>query len=174
MKTPFKSIIILALAAGLFASCKKTGETGTVSIRMTDAPAAYDAVNVEVTSVELQVAGQGWTTLNTNAGVYDLLQLQNGVDTLLATGVSLPVGRVNQMRLILGSNNTIVQSGVSFPLLLSSQDETGLKLNLNYDFQAGVNYEIKFDFVADQSVVTGGNGTFRLKPVLKVVHINVV
>src|SRR5882757_1163285 len=30
-----------------------------------------------------------WTTLNTNAGVYDLLTLRNGLDTLLASGFIL-------------------------------------------------------------------------------------
>jgi len=174
MKTSLKIIAVLLLSAGLFASCKKEQETGDITIRMTDAPAAFDAANVEITSIQMQVAGGGWVTLNTNAGIYDLLQLQNGIDTVVATGTALPVGRVNQMRLILGTNNTIIQNGVSFPLLLSSQDKTGLKLNLNYDFQAGVNYEIKFDFVADESIVTEGNGSFRLKPVLKTVYINVV
>lgn len=174
MKMLLKPVIVLFLGTGLFASCKKDGETGKVTVRMTDAPAAFDAVNVEITSVEIQVAGQGWTTLNTQAGIYDLLQLQHGIDTVLATGVSLPAGRVNQMRLILGSANSIVESGVSFPLLLSSQDESGLKLNLDYEFKAGLNYEIKFDFVADQSVLTQGQGSFRLKPVLKTVHIHEV
>lgn len=160
-----------ALMTLLIFSCAKSGETGEIVVKMIDAPIQADSVNVEIVRVDLHSSAQGWISLPTQGGIYNLLELQHGVDTTLVPGGSIPAGKVNQMRLILGQNNRIVVDSVSFPLLLSSQDETGLKLNLNYDFQANTNYEIKFDFVADESVILQGNGSYRLKPVLKKVHI---
>jgi hypothetical protein len=70
------------------------------------------------------------------------------------------------VRLILGQKDSIIIAGVSFPLALSSQDETGLKLNIHQTLAANVHYTLVLDFVASQSIVAEGNGTYRLKPVL--------
>src|SRR5690606_12221495 len=145
-------------------------ETGNIIVKMTDAPINADMVNVDIVGVSVHAAGN-WINLNTNGGVYNLLDLQNGIDTTLVPGGSIPAGKVNHMRLILGQNNTIMVDSVSYPLLLSSQDESGFKLNINKDFLPGVDYIIKFDFVADESVVEQGNRQYRLKPVLKTVYI---
>lgn len=169
MRTALRFIILL-IPISIF-SCKNEKETGNIIVKMTDAPINADMVNVEVLGVSVHAAGN-WINLNTNGGIYNLLDLQNGVDTTLVPGGSIPAGKVNQMRLILGQNNTIMVDSVVHPLLLSSQDETGLKLNINKDFLPGVNYLIKFDFVADESIVEQGNGQYRLKPVLKTVYID--
>lgn len=163
---------VAVFAAIFFSACKKDKYTGPVTVRMTDAPAAFDSVNVEIVRVEIHSDAQGWIILPSNPGIYNLLQLQNGVDTVLATAAQLPAGHVSQMRLILGGNNYVVSTGTVTPLELSSQDQTGLKLNLNYTFDPNVAYEILFDFVASESIVEQGNGQFRLKPVLKTVSVN--
>lgn len=168
MKAVLKTGLVMMVFA-LF-SCKNEKETGNIIVKMTDAPINADMVNVDIVGVSVHAAGN-WINLNTNGGVYNLLDLQNGIDTTLVPGGSIPAGKVNQMRLILGQNNTIMVDSVSYPLLLSSQDESGLKLNINKDFLPGVDYIIKFDFVADESVVEQGNRQYRLKPVLKTVYI---
>jgi hypothetical protein len=56
--------------------------------------------------------------------------------------------------------------GVVSSLLLSSEDETGLKINIHKNLLGGVTYDLLIDFDADQSVVDEGNGSYRLKPVL--------
>ena len=38
-------------------------------------------------------------------GVYNLLDLSNGADTLLATGLTLQ-GRINKIKLVLGNSNS--------------------------------------------------------------------
>lgn len=155
----------------LFAACKKERYTGEVTVRMTDAPAAFDSVNVEIVEVQMHSDAQGWATLPTEAGIYNLLELQNGIDTVIAGIQQFPAGKATQMRLILGETNYVVAGGMVTPLELSSQDKTGLKINLNYDFAPNVNYEILIDFVASESIVTQGNGSLRLKPVIHTVHI---
>lgn len=159
------------LAVILLPACKKEKYTGEVSVRMTDAPASFDSVNVEIVEVQLHSDAQGWTTIPTQAGMYNLLELQNGIDTVIAGIQQFPAGHATQMRLILGETNYVVAGGTVTPLELSSQDRTGIKINLNYDFDANVNYEILIDFVASESIVSQGNGTLRLKPVIHTVHV---
>lgn len=138
-------------------------------VRMTDAPAAYSAVNIDLQAVE--VIGNGNTTmLNVNPGIYNLLNFSNGVDTLIASG-SLTVDKVQQIRLILGPNNSITTSGGStYPLSTPSAQQSGLKLQVHQELQAGVAYYVLLDFDANKSIVTEGNGSYSLKPVIRTIE----
>ncbi len=175
MKATTKFFILAALFL-IFVSCGKNRGTGTLTVKMKDQPIAYSNVFIEVLGVELHHSKPnqedgGWQILDTEAGVYDLLTLQDGVLATLAEDETLPVGYVNQMRLILGSNNSVVIDSDTFPLLLSSQDKTGLKFNLNAEIIDDGEVEVIFDFDAEKSIVIEGNGQYRLKPVLKVESI---
>ena len=161
--------IPLLFACCIFTSCDNDEESGTatLSVRLHDQPAAIDSALVEIIEVRVHVADTGWLTLNTDTGIYDLLLLQNGVDTLLVPPQLLPAGKLSQIRFILGDDNRVVVDSISYPLLLSSQDESGLKLNLHETIQAGQQYVLSVDFDAAQSIIQQGNGSYRLKPVLK-------
>lgn len=106
--------------------------------------------------------------LNTTAGIYNLLDFTNGVSVLLATSV-LNDARVNQVRLILGPNNTIVRDGITYPLSTPSAEQSGLKLQVNQTLVANIENSILIDFDANTSVIQTGNGTYKLKPVLRTV-----
>ncbi|PBQ33014.1 hypothetical protein CNR22_14920 [Sphingobacteriaceae bacterium] len=137
-------------------------------VRMTDAPGPYTAVNIDLQAVE--ITGNGNTTqLNVNAGIYNLLNFSNGLDTLIATG-SLYVDKVEQIRLILGPNSTVVKGGVTYPLSTPSAEQSGLKLQVHQTLQAGVAYYVLLDFDANQSIVEKGNGSYSLKPVIRTVE----
>ncbi|MBI3136660.1 MAG: DUF4382 domain-containing protein [Bacteroidetes bacterium] len=166
MKQTTKMTSILLAATCIMAACQKEKGTGFMNIRMVDVPVNFDEVNVEVEQIKVHHSGSGWLDLATNAGVYDLLDLQNGVSAALVTGEELPVGHLTQMRLILGDDNTVMVDSTYFPLILSSQDKSGLKLNLNTDIDVNDSVEVVFDFDAEKSIVIEGNNTFRLKPVL--------
>ena len=136
MKTTGKFLVALLSFIILLVACNKKGQTGTMTVKMKDNPVEFEAVFVEILRVEVQHSSStegssGWVSLETAAGIYNLLELQNGLTATLSNDVTLPVGRVNQMRLILGSQNSVQVEGQEFPLLLSSQDQTGLKFNLN-------------------------------------------
>lgn len=169
MKKNF-AICLVCLAAIFtvsFEGCRKDDShpTSTLVISMKDAPASFDQVNVEVTEIQVHHDDEGWITVPVTDSVYDLLQLQGNHAAFLANAV-LPSGTVSQVRLILGADNSIVVGGTHYPLLLSSEDETGLKLNIHKELTGGVTYDLLIDFDADSSVVDGGNGSYRLKPVL--------
>ncbi len=139
-----------------------------LSVSLTDAPGNYDAVMVDVQSVEVVGSNGNTITLNTNNRIYNLLNLSNGVDTLLATG-DLDPGTISQIRLVLGTNNSVTKDGVVYPLSTPSAMQSGLKLNVNKTFESGVKYAILLDFDANQSIVLTGNDTYQLKPVIRTI-----
>lgn len=148
-------------------------ETARVVVRMTDAPGDYDAVFVDVVDVmihtEATAGDEGWVSLgNVQTGVYDLLELTGGVTQLLADA-EVPAGRLGQIRLVLGNNNTVVVNGESQSLSTPSAQQSGLKLQVNEELEAGQQYEFLLDFDVDQSIVSAGSsGGYSLKPVIRV------
>lgn len=163
------SVIIGGLA--LVAGCRKDSNSGngTLQVRMTDAPGAYDAVNIDVVGAEVHSDAQGWITLNNvHTGVYNLLDLTNGTDTIIATA-DIPSGTISQLRLILGSNNSVVIDGASHPMTVPSGSESGLKINIHDEVQTGETTTVLLDFNAGASVVAQGNGDYHLKPVIHAV-----
>lgn len=174
MKTLRNLAMLSAGALMLVTACKKEESAGNgttpVTVRMTDAPANYDQVNVDVIGVEFKVNSETTVNLDVNPGVYNLLDFVNGADTLIASA-DVPSGTLSQVRLILGSNNSIVVDGQPHPLATPSAMQSGLKLNVHSTLQPGVLYELLLDFDANQSIVVTGNGEYQLKPVIRVVSV---
>ncbi|MEO7311541.1 MAG: DUF4382 domain-containing protein [Chitinophagaceae bacterium] len=164
--------LVLFGLAGLTA-CKKESDNSTkstVQLRMTDGPGDWQQVNLDIREVKIKFVEDssdtdGWESLQTNGGIYDVLRLQNGLDTLLATG-SFPIDRaVREIRLILGPNNSIKVLGVVYPLTIPSGAESGLKIKLNKKLLPLVT-PVLIDFDAALSIKEE-NGGYKLKPVIK-------
>lgn len=139
-------------------------------VRLIDAPADYQEVNVDIQGIEVNVAenGNGWNELeDTNTGVYNLLELTNGLSVVLAD-TEIPAGFISQIRLILGDENTLKMDDTIHELSTPSGQQSGLKIQLNTTLTAGITYEIFLDFDAARSVVEAGNsGKYNLKPVIR-------
>jgi len=173
-----KNIMILAAMACITTlaiySCSKdnndAGGNSTLHVRLTDAPTAYEEVNVDIREVKVKFSDDslntGWVTLNTFPGIYRLLDLQNGVDTLLATG-AFPFQTIKEIRFVLGPNNTIKDAGVVYPLTVPSGAESGLKLKISKDLNETLE-TIIIDFDAALSVTKIGTGDYKLRPVLRI------
>lgn len=151
-------------------SCSSDSTSGTYAynVRMTDAPGPYDKVNIDLQAVEVTGNDGKTVLLNTTAGIYNLLELSNGVSKLIATS-ELSDAKVSQIRLILGSKNTVVVKGVSYPLSTPSAEQSGLKLQVHQTLVADIQNEIMLDFDANLSIVETGSGTYKLKPVVRTV-----
>lgn len=172
------TLVVFLLATCLFTtiSCNKTTgvETGTAhfEVRLTDDPATYDAVYIDVQQVEVNVSadtgvGSGWQPVPLiRPGIYNLLDFRNGIDTVLAAA-NLPAGTLSQMRLILGDSNTVVVSGVTYPLKTPSAQQSGLKFNIHATLTSGIEYRLWIDFDAGRSIVATGSGKYMLKPVIR-------
>lgn len=169
-------IIIVILCISLFGfsitSCKKDAAKSSYpyAVRMTDVPGPYNAVYIDLQGVEITGNDGQAVLLNVHQGIYNLLSFSNGIDTLIATG-SLEVATVQQIRLILGSNNSVLVNNVSYPLSTPSADQTGLKLQVHQTLQAGVLYSVLLDFDANKSIVDMGNSTYKLKPVIRTIEV---
>lgn len=172
MKTIYFVALVSVGMLGVFAGCKKEEGKSRMTVKMVDAPGDFQQVNVEVLQVQVNVSGDGWVALPTNAGIYDLLTLQNDVSATLVNTGEFPAGRLNQLRLILGDENTVMVDSTYYPLATPSAQQSGLKINLKSDFAPNQAYQVLLDFDAQNSIVTQGNGSYSLKPVIKVLSID--
>lgn len=190
-------------------SCQK--ETGLqpvpegqqrVRIMLSDNPVNFDAVNVDIQTVEVLILpdscrrnrdddddddGRGchydhhghrnnygytcsiWDTLNIRSGVYNLLDLSNGTDTLLATGLTVE-GKIKKIRLTLGTQNSVVIDSVSYPLVLwNNYDRVTISVR-GEDIEEITpdDLQLWLDFDAGRSIVKVNDNRFVLKPYLRI------
>lgn len=137
-------------------------------IHLTDTPGQYDEVNIDILQFTAKLDSGGWHTLYTNAGIYDLLLFQNGIDTTIVND-SLPAGStIKELRMILGTNNTIVIGSSTMALSTPSGQSSGIKIKLSQAVVADSLNQITIDFDACKSIKKLGNGTYQLHPVIKV------
>lgn len=113
-------------------------------------------------------ASCAWFKLDVKAGVYDLLQLRNGIDTLLASG-NLPQGELRKLRVELGPTNSVVVNGVTYPLLTlgGSQQKITVKIEdrlVTRDAQGRIRLHLDMD--VGRSVMISG-GSYFLVPFMK-------
>jgi len=188
MKNVF-TFFILFWMVGFFFSCKKievapqtntdeiltnqnipTGTSETMfNVRMTDAPLGVEEVNIDLELVVLFGSDDNRDSigLGTNTGIYNLLDFQNGLDTLIASSM-ISLDTVKQVRLILGEENTIKVDGVLHDLKTPSAQQSGLKIKVDVPLDSLSIYNLILDFDAAESVKQTGNGQWKLKPVIKV------
>ena len=164
-----------------------------LSIYMMDDPIAFTKVLIDIKQVAVKIdtaARRGdaddnhqwnddyrgcrngnstiWDTLSITPGVYDLLQLRNGTDTLLASGL-VASGKVLQVRITLGTNNTIYTDSVtSYPLnMIGAHNYFDINVRRE-DISVIGNDQLKiwFDFNLSKSIFFHDN-KYWLKPELK-------
>lgn len=195
MNPPIRKLLLLAAmsSATLLAACGGGGgggsapstQLGTVHYSMTDAPACgYDAVNVTVSKIRANKSATasdtdaGWTDITLNpARKINLLTLTNGALTDLGQA-PLEVGHYTQTRLVLVANsgtsplaNSVIPTGGTTEIALDTPSavQSGIKLVNEFDVAAGTLVDLTLDFDACKSVVSRGNGSYGLKPVVTVI-----
>jgi hypothetical protein len=183
MKTNhFLRLGITIFLFGLLAACDKNNDgdtnpaTAKLQISLTDAPTVdVREVWVDIKDIQINTSDTGsWTSLsNVHTRVYNLMDLTNGRDTILADA-DIPAGRINQLRLLLGDNNYIITGeGQKQMLATPSAEESGLKLQVKADISGGMVYHMVLDFDAAKSIVKAGNsGNYLLKPVIRVLSFD--
>ena len=168
------SIVAATFILGCSDSTSPETRQGQIKLTMVDAPAGYDQVNIVFIRVEVHKAGadsnNGWFVINNTTATYDLLTLRNGASVVLGNN-SLDAGHYTQIRLIIGTGSNVVVAGITYPLEIPSGEQTGVKLNHQFEIQSGLIYELLLDFDAERSIVLTGNGQYKLKPVIRVIPI---
>ncbi|HEX4849508.1 MAG TPA: DUF4382 domain-containing protein [Puia sp.] len=164
-----------------------------VSIYMTDGPAQFYKVLVDVRQVAVLIdtattqsdpdddhewdddwwgwhrdehdKSLVWDTLSVTPGIYDLLKLRNGTDTLLASG-NYPSGKILKVRITLGSDNTLyTDSLTSYPLeVFGPHPYFDVNVRKENVFSvSGNEFKLWLDFSLQRSIFFW-SGTFYLKP----------
>lgn len=161
-------LFLLLLSIVTFFSCSKQSNTTTLKVNLTDAPLDAEEVNIDLQAVRVKFSddSSGWTDLSAVPGIYNLLALQNGLDTLIGQG-TVPAGYLREIRLVLGDNNTIKVNGQTYSLTIPSGSESGLKIKVNRNLSAPLD-SLLIDFDAALSIHEEGTGNYKLRPVLQI------
>lgn len=189
---PILRALALLIFATVLTACGgggsgSSGGAGTLSVKMTDAPATPDYAEVWVTVEKVRVhqsgsaadGASGWQELVLDPPrKIELLDLRNGVLAELGQ-VEVPAGMYHQFRLVLGNGPTdnelvlAADPATRIPLTTPSAQRSGLKLNAKpFEVAAGQTVELVLDFDAARSVVRAGNsGKYILKPVVAVIPV---
>jgi len=151
---------------------------------MTDAPPKLEdnvtEVNIAVIGIEYNYEGN-WTTADDFVPqTFNLLDLQNGKSLHLGDMI-LPAGHYSEIRFILAaptkqsevkSNpdcNITFANGTSVPLFVPSGAQSGYKGKGEFDITANAKIAVTADFDVHKSIVVKGNGSYSLKPVIRLV-----
>lgn len=170
-----KSLVLILFILAIIAGCNTSNDNyltneANLIIRLTDDPALYEEVLIDIQSLEVYYSTDTETDeviyfSDINYGVYNLLDYRDGLDTLLAE-LTVPPGFITQVRLVLGKHNVVNEDGIYYELLTPSSQQSGLKIDVNAEIQEGVIFELWFDFDAASSVVELETGIYILKPVI--------
>ena len=168
-----------------------------VSLYMMDGPVAFTKVLIDIrrVTVEIDTASKQndadeddewddnfcgrhrtpsnssiiWDTLNITPGVYNLLDLRNGTDTLLGTSL-ITTGKILKIKITLGSDNTVyTDSSTFYPLEVFGPSPT-FTINVartNVQDVSNNEFKIWLDFNLARSIFFW-NGKFLLKPFIVV------
>ena len=164
-----------------------------VSLYMMDGPINFDSVLIDIRQVVVEIdtattqgaadqpsqwdagyCGSGrsasnksviWDTLTVTPGIYNLLALRNGTDTLLASGL-YPTGKILKIQITLGSDNSVyTDSTTSYPLEIFGPNPY-FTINVsrtNVDDVTNNEFKLWLDFNLSRSIFFW-NGEFLLQP----------
>lgn len=180
---PLVSIGLLALSA-IFYSCQKESVAAgdnlngphPIQIFLTDhVTPVFDSLFIDIQRLELKLEddslpNDGWVNIPVRAGVYNILRLRNGLDTLFGN-TTLPSGRIKKIRLTLGAQNSAMKNNQSFPLKLHNEDrqvvididESHIELNSSGQISTWIDFDAGRSVEVDNSG-SGNNNGYRLKP----------
>jgi hypothetical protein len=158
-----KTILFLVLTALLISACHKGH--GSLTVNLKDGPAGLDEINVDLESIEVCVEDK-WYKLKTNKGIYNILQFQNS-SALVATENEIPEGKISFVKLVLGSNNSILEDGNYKPLMTRCSPGEKFMVVIPADCTISPNQasNILLDIDAERSISKTPTGKFYLHPV---------
>lgn len=181
----------MLLLVSVLYSCKKddTSNPGSTngnnrqlqaSVYLTDHQTPeLDSIFIDIRRLEVKLEddslpNDGWVSISINAGVYNILSLRNGIDTLFGTG-ALPGGKLKKLRLIIGDNNYVMKDGQVYELKTEDRQlQVSVDLtDSNFEITADGQLLFWIDFDAANSVRVdnsghGNNNGYKLEP-----HLNI-
>ncbi len=146
--------------------------TGSLVMRLTDAPPDLNITEALVTISQVKVHSAGtndtngsWITVVDTSQTFDLIQLQNATDVL--GGVDLAAGWYTQIRLFV-ENALVTIDGIQYDLKIPSKT---IKLITPFLVQDNQTLTLTLDFDVQKSIHQAGNsGKYIMKPTIKVIQ----
>lgn len=165
------AVFALFAAAGCAKDDHTSVGTGTVEVRVTDAPGAIEAIHLVVREVAVKtdtLDSGPFEVIRTDSDsvAVDLLTLQNGTTTSIGLA-TVPAGHYSEVRLKLGAGSTVTVDGVTYPLFVPSGTTSGVKVKGDFDVPTGGAVVLLLDFDAAKSVHQTGSGTWIMNPVIR-------
>ena len=192
-------IAVIFTSAIIVTGCKKDNYTDTISnqklsLFLTDDPGRFDSVYIDIKYVEVKTDTSimhckddhfgdhdndrdddhqnrdqfgKWDTLGITTGIYNVSRLKNGIDTLLGTANIR--GSIRKIRITLGTNNSVLFTGVKYPLNFYTGINNYLYVKINdqhHHQQNSENTALWVDFDISRSIIYL-NGQYYLNPVLR-------
>ena len=187
----FAAVFILSCTKDNSSSSSVPPGKQKLSLYLSDDPGFFDQVLIDVQAVKVLVdtstadtvehrwhhdwncddgkdTSVVWEDLQIRPGVYDLLTLRNGTDTLFAQG-TIPQGKIKRIKITLGSNNSLVKDSVNYPLHLFPGDSVvtiKLKGDELDEYLSG-QFQLWLDFNIGRSIIKVRDGEFYLRPYIR-------
>ncbi len=187
MKKPEKILIILLILFIAFFAAGCGGDTGSVTLKITDAPiddTDVKSVVITVTEISFHMSymdeSEEWVVVEDFDGPkeFDLLALTNGVTDMLGQ-FEFPAGKVTQMRFKVDAPETsgspvnpgcyvILADDSEYPLFIPSGSTSGFKATGAFDVPVNDTVAVTADFDVRKSI-RYTNGDYNLQPTVRVI-----
>ena len=191
MRTAMMHRTLVTLGVAGLAACGDStggGNTGTVTVRLTDAPIdKVQSATVWISRVYLVGSANddaSRLTISDQKFEYNLLSLQNGVTAALGSA-DIPIGTYTQLRLVVDSAKIVLKAPLTFAdgtsqrtLFVPSGEQSGLKVNFASPVQVTVgetvlvaDFDVSRSFLFTGQAAAPNGATF--KPVIHATVQNV-
>lgn len=192
MKIKLVIFIVLVSTIFILIACniipEESESSGSISLSLTDAP-LVDAEDVEGVYITIDSiaynSNDEWITATTFTGpeTFNLLELTGGSVAPLAD-TEIASGEVTQIRFLLDQSGCYIaldpdgladgdsSDDITHELTIPSGEQTGYKANGPFTVPVNGTVEITADFDVRKSVVLRGNGTYLLKPTIRLIVNN--
>ena len=151
-----------------------------IQFKLVDAPDDnYLQVWVDIIDFQYQRSDEsGWVSfdgypLTTGENMVDLTELIAGTSHVLSDE-ELEPGLFSKVRIVLGDNNYLMIAGeesdemIRKDLKTPSAQQSGLKIHVDTNLEAGYSYTFVLDWDVQKSIVKAGkSGNYNLKPVIR-------
>ena len=153
----------------------------------------YVAINITIYKIQVHLAGDGeedegeWIEwILTVPAEYNLIELKD--KSILLSEEELALGKYTQIRIFITESYISVEKEgetesedikaievlnevdfETFDVGIPSVYQTGIKLIHPFEIIEGETTELTIDFNAEKSIIKTGNGSYKLKPVIKII-----
>lgn len=176
MTTFTKYGALLLVGISLLGACKKEDEGGSMSVVMSGSSGDFNTVNVAVKKVDVHYEDQhvgngGWVSLSSyDTGCSFNHEANNG--SQVCYDKKLPLGKIDQLRLTFGGNNTLVNSHGDTLQATLSDGTDGVKLiAFSSELKTDRYMELEMEFDCKKSIARSDNNTYSMDPVLSIKRV---